>query len=135
MGHGDINSVLPPVTWCTSPLLDLDGLCHCVNHQLRHVPVLQPLKGKSYPPCREPSFCVLYIDDALVASTVRLDYELVPLLPTDGPHGRLGSCGLGLPGARLQLEHRLRDVGHNARAIGMKLNESKKSFVKNSMYN
>ena len=110
-----------------------------MNHQLRHVPALQPMKGKSYPPCREPSFRVPYIDDALVASTVRLDYEHVPLLPTDGPHGRLGSCGLGLPGGRLQLEHRLRDVGHNASAIGMKLNEDKTklmvfNFTKNRQF-
>ena len=68
---------------------------------------------------------MLYIDDALVASTIHVDKECVPLLPTEGPHGRLGSCGLGVPGGWLQLEHRLRDIDSNAKAIGMKLNVKK----------
>ena len=104
-----------------------------------HVPVLVPRPGQTYPPCRDSILRVLYIDDALIATTIRVDKECVPLLPTDGPHGRLGSCGLGIPGGWFPLQHRLRDVDANARAIGMQLN-TKKTFLmvfnltKNSQY-
>ena len=78
---------------------------------------------------RDPSIRVLYIDDALIASTIRLDFHCAKLLPTEGPHGRLGSCGLGLPGGWFQLEHRLRDVDANARDVGMVLNTKKTTMI------
>ena len=81
-----------------------------------------------FPKCREPSLRLLYIDDALIASVIRLDKEAVPLLPTLAPHGRMGSCQLGIPGPWFCLEHRLRDVNENAMAVGMKLNLEKKQY-------
>ena len=114
---------------CCSPLLDLDGLCHCGAYSPGHVLVQVPSRGQSFPPCRNPCFRVLYIDDALLASTIRLDSDCVPLLPTYGPLGRLAGCGLGVPGAQLQLEHRLRDVNANAKAIGMQLNVKKTNLI------
>ena len=42
-----------------------------------------------------------------------------------GPHGKLGSCCLGIPGAWLPLQHRVRDVDRHAKAIGMALNAKK----------
>ena len=55
-----------------SPLLDLNGLCHCTAYSPGHVPVLAQRPGHSYPPCRDPSFRVLYIDDALIASVINI---------------------------------------------------------------
>ena len=72
--------------------------------------------GFAFPPC------LLYIDDSLIAVPLYLDRFCVKLLPTDGPYGRLQGCGLGIPGAWNSLEHRLRDVDRNAKAIGIKLN-------------
>ena len=77
-------------------------------------------------PCREPSIRLLYIDDALIATTIKLDREAVPLLPTYGPVGRMGSCNLGIPGDWINLQHRLRDVKMDAESIGMQLNEKEK---------
>ena len=102
------------------PTLDMLGLCHCA-----HPPFLPPLAGHMFPKCREPCLRLLYIDDALLATSVRLDRELVPLLPTLGPHGQLESCGLGLPGEWNSLQHRLRDIEAHSSAIGMVLNEKK----------
>ena len=70
----------------------------------------------AYPPCRDSSLRLLYIDDALIATPVYLDRSCVPLLPTLGPHGKLSSCGLGIPGAWLPLQHRVRDVNRHAKA-------------------
>ena len=106
-------------------MLSPDGLCHCTAYSPGHVPVLAQHPGHSYPPCRDPSFRVLYIDDALIASVINVDRDCVPLLPTYGPHGRLGSCGLGVPGGWFHLQHRLRDVDVNARAVGIQLNTKK----------
>ena len=53
----------------------------------------------------------------------------MPLLPTLGPHGKLAGCGLGIPGAWLPLQHRVRDVSHHAKAIGMQLNEKKTNLL------
>ena len=94
-----------------------------------HVPVLAPYPGLA---CREPSLRLLYIDDALLASVVKLDQVCVPLLPTLGPHGRLASSGLGVPGEWLPLQHRLRDVDANARAVGMLLYAKKTNIMMKS---
>ena len=72
---------------------------------------------------------LLYIDDALLASALYLDRDCVPLLPTEAPHGKLASCGLGMPGGWLSLEHRLRDVDRHARAVGMCLNVKKTNLL------
>ena len=106
---------------CCPPLLALDGLCHCPEYAPGHVPVLVPRPGQAFPACRDPCLRLLYIDDALLATAIKLDKDCAPLLPTEGPHGRLAGCGLGIPGGWLPLQHRLRDVDTNARAIGMKL--------------
>ena len=55
--------------------------------------------------------------------------DCVPLLPTLGPLGRLDSCGLGVPGAWLSLEHRLREIDVNVRSIGMKINAKKTTLT------
>ena len=65
----------------------------------------------------------------MIATPVYLDRSCVRLLPTIGPHGRLGSCGLGIPGAWLSLQHRVRDVNLHAEAIGMKLNAKKTNLL------
>ena len=83
---------------CSPPLLDLNGLCHCLSHAPGHVPVLIPRPGQSFPPCRDPGFRVAYIDDALVAQAIELDKVCVRLIPTLGPHGKMAGGGLGIPG-------------------------------------
>ena len=83
---------------CSTPVLDLNGMCHCPAYQPVHVPVTIPKPGRSFPPCRDPCLRLLYIDDALLATTVHVDRECASLLPTEGPYGRLWSCGLGIPG-------------------------------------
>ena len=113
---------VPAQAQLCDPILDLWGLCHCPYYPPAHVPVLGPNRGQSFPACRDPCLRLLYIDDALIATPIRVDHDCVPLLPTEGPHGRLASCGLGIPGSWLQLQHRIRDVDANAQAIGMKLN-------------
>ena len=60
--------------WC-DPTLDLNGLCHCDSQEcVPHSPYLSYSQRWSYPPCREPSFRVAYIDDALVAQALELDH-------------------------------------------------------------
>merc|ERR1712208_119518 len=109
-------------TQLCNPVIDLSGLCHCLNREVPHVPVLVPLRGRAYPPCRDESFRSMYIDDSIVASVVYLDQDCVPLLPTLGPHERFDGCGLGIPGMWFPLEHRLRDMEKNVKSIGMKIN-------------
>ena len=71
----------------------------------------------------------MYIDDTLLAATFYLNRDCVQLLPTAGPHGRLSSCGLGVPGGWFPLQHRLRDVEANAKSIGMELNSKKTTLM------
>ena len=120
---------VPCSSLCKTPVLDLNGQCHCPNFDQEHVPVLAPQKGTSFPACRDKSLRLLYIDDALIATPVHLDRSCVPLLPTYGPHGKLGSCGLGIPGGWLALQHRIRDVDQNDEAIGMRLNAKKTNLL------
>ena len=68
------------------PVLDQDGLCHCPLLQSAHPPFLPILPGHMFPKCREPCLRLLYIDDALLATSVHVDWETVYLLPTLGPH-------------------------------------------------
>ena len=77
---------------CVDPVRDMDGLCHCKSFVNRHPPVLPHFPGQSFPPCRDPSLRLLYIDDALLATTIKIDKVCVPLLPTLGPHAKLASC-------------------------------------------
>ena len=104
-------------------------LCHCGAYQPGHSLALPQGRGQSFPACRDPSLRVLYIDDALIASTVKLDVDCVPLRPTLSSLGRLASCGLGVPGRLLQLEHSLHDVNSNDRVIGMQLNVKNKTNI------
>ena len=53
----------------------------------------------------------------------------MPLLPTLGPLGKLQSCGLGIPGCWTQLEHRLRDIERQSKAVGMILNTDKTKVI------
>ena len=113
-----------------SPILDLNGLCHCLSQENSpHTAYLPVPAGFAFPPCRNDSLRLLYIDDSLVAVPLYLDRCCVRLLPTDGPYGRMLGCGLGIPGAWNPLEHRLRDINCNAEAIGMKLNSSKTKLI------
>ena len=112
-----------------SPVLDMFGTCHCPNVSDPHVPVIVPMQGRSYPPCREPSFRALYLDDSILASIVRLDQDCVPLLPTAGPHSKFDGCGLGIPGQWFQLEHRLREIDRNVKSIGMVINPKKTTLM------
>ena len=113
-----------------SPILDLNGLCHCLSQENSpHVAYLPVPAGFAYPPCRNDSLRLLYIDDSLVAVPLYLDRCCVKLLPTYGPYGRMLSCGLGIPGAWNPLEHRLRDIHLNAEAIGMVLNTRKTKLI------
>ena len=113
-----------------SPILDMNGLCHCSSRENSpHSAYLPVPAGFAFPPCRNDSLRLLYIDDSLVAVPLYLDRFCVRLLPTDGPYGRMQGCGLGIPGAWNSLEHRLRDIDCNAKAIGMKLNSNKTKLI------
>ena len=80
--------------------------------------------------------CATLCNPPILAAPIKLDQVCVPLSPTLGPHGKLESCSLGIPGDWLQLQHRLRDVDRNASAIGMKLNAKKTNLmVVNSSHN
>ena len=105
-----------------SPVLDMFGLCHCSRDVQAHVPVLVPMQGRVFPPCRDPSFRAMYIDDSILASSIRLDKDCVPLIHTMAPYGRSDSCGFGIPGQWFSLEHRLRDIQRNVKSIGMIIN-------------
>ena len=94
-----------------------------------HVPVLLPPAGHAFPACRDPCLRLQYIDDALLVSSVRIDMVSTPLLPMLAPHGKLASCGLGVPGDWLPLQHRLRDIDRNAKDIGMLLNVKKNNMI------
>ena len=108
----------------------MNGLCHCsIQENSPHTAFLPVPSGFAFPPCRNNSLRLLYIDDSLIAVPLYLDRFCVKLLPTDGPYGRLQGCGLGIPGAWNSLEHRLRDVDRNAKAIGMKLNRNKTKLI------
>ena len=87
------------------------------------------MRGRCFPPCREPSFRALYLDDSILASVVRLDFDCVPLLPTLGPHSKFDRCGLGIPGSWFQLEHRLREIDRNVKSIGMVVNTKKTTLM------
>ena len=112
-----------------SPRLDMYGLCHCKEYPAPHVPVLVPMNGRVFPACRDEMFRAMYIDDSVLAATIRLDKDCVPLLPTLGPVGRMGSCNLGVPGMWFSLQHRLRDIACNVASIGMKINEKKTTLM------
>ena len=71
----------------------------------------------------------MYIDDASCAQTLDLDKMLVPLIETEGPHGRMAGCGMAIPGEWLTLQHKLRDVVSNAKTLGMKVNDSKTKLI------
>ena len=108
----------------------MNGLCHCSSQENSpHSAFLPVPTGFAFPPCRNDSLRLLYIDDSLIAVPLYLDRFCVRLLPTDGPYGRLQGCGLGIPGAWNSLEHRLRDIDCNAKAIGMKLNSNKTKLI------
>ena len=62
-------------------------------------------------------------------TNIKLDRVSTPLIPMYGPHGKLGSCGLGVPGDWFPLQHRLRDVDRNARDIGMLINVKKTNMI------
>ena len=87
------------------------------------------MNGREFLACREGSFRTMYIYDSIIAAVIHLDRDCVPLLPTLGPLGRLDSCGLGVPGAWLSLEHRLREIDENVRSIGMKINAKKTTLT------
>ena len=112
-----------------NPILDIFGQCHCEKSATPHVPVLVPMRGRVFPPCRDKSFRAMYIDDSVLASVVRLDLECVPLLKTLGPFGRMDGCGLGIPGAWFSLEHRLRDIEASVLSVGMKINAKKTTLM------
>ena len=54
---------------------------------------------------------------------------LVPLIETEGPHGRMAGCGMAIPGEWMALQHKLRDVVTNAQTLGMKVNSSKTKLI------
>ena len=118
----------PPQPHC-DPTLDINGQCNCSSLPSPHVPNLPSLPAHTFPKCREECLRLLYIDDALLATSVKLDQEAVPLIPTLGPHSILESCQLGVPGVWNSLEHRIRDVDRHARAIGLKLNDKKTNLI------
>ena len=93
------------------------------------MPVLVPMRGRAFPPCRDEAFRAMYIDDSILATVIRLDKDCAPLLPTLGPVSRLESCKLGVPGAWFSLEHRLRDICNNVASIGMKVNQKKTTLM------
>ena len=112
-----------------SPVLDMFGLCHCSRDVQAHVPVLVPMQGRVFPPCRDPSFRAMYIDDSILASSIRLDKDCVPLIQTMAPYGRFDSCGFGIPGQWFSLEHCLRDIQRNVKSIGMIINTKKTTLM------
>ena len=71
----------------------------------------------------------MYIDDTSCAQTLDLDRMLVPLIETEGPHGRMAGCGMAIPGEWMALQHKLRDVVTNANTLGMKVNDSKTKLI------
>ena len=110
--------------------LDCDGLCHCrLQTYVPHVPFLPILPEQPFPQCRDKAARLLYIDDATVAEKVRLDRVCFPLLTTEGPFGQLQSCNLGIPGSYTQLQHRLRDIERQSKAVGMVLNTAKTKAI------
>ena len=83
---------MPTLQHHCHPLLDHDGLCHCNSAVSKpHSPFLPSLQWSSYPLCRNESFRVSYIDDALVAQSVKLDFACVKLLPTLSLQSRLSA--------------------------------------------
>ena len=94
-----------------------------------HPVCLPALKGSEFPLCRSESLRLLYVDDASCAQRIDLDKMLVPLLDTEGPHGKMSSCGLAIPGPWLALDHKLKDVVHNARTMGMVVNDEKTKLL------
>ena len=54
---------------------------------------------------------------------------LVPMIQTEGPHGKMTGCGLAIPGQWLALQHKLRDFTPSAEALGMVVNESKTKLM------
>ena len=112
------------------PVLDYNGLCHCSHQeQIPHVPQLPPIPSNSYPLCRNEMLRLLYIDDATCCEVLDLDKLLVPLIETSGPHGKMASCGLAIPGQWLGLEHKLKEITENANALGMQVNSKKTKLI------
>ena len=107
--------------FCES-LIDLDGLCNCNVCPPPHVPFLPSKKDYCYPECRSDNLRVIYIDDSSMAEVIDLDKQVVPLLPTLGPVGRMASDGLAIPGQWIHLQHKLKDVTDSASAMGMLVN-------------
>ena len=115
---------------CLLPLLDLDGLCHCSSNEPKPHPVSLPaLKGSEFPLCRSQALRLLYIDDASCAQRIDLDSMVVPLLQTEGPQAKMTSCGLAIPGPWLALDHKLKDVIKNSKAMGMVVNDDKTKLL------
>ena len=54
---------------------------------------------------------------------------IVPLIHTEGPHGKMASCGFAIPGQWLTLQQKLRDVVVNAAAVGMQVNDKKTKLL------
>ena len=130
--HSDteISPCTAPRKYCL-PVLDVqDGLCHCSHYEIRpHVPYLPPVKSDPFPLCRKELLRLLYIDDASCVEKLKLDKLLVPLLDTHGPQGRMTSCGLGIPGEWLGLQHKLQEITRNAEALGMRVNTNKTKLL------
>ena len=71
----------------------------------------------------------MYIDDSTMAEGVKLGDVTVPVLPTMGPHGRMGQSHLGIPGDYTSLQHRLWDIHCAASAQGMELNTQENNLA------
>ena len=51
-----------------SPILDMDGLCHCLRQDTTPYAAFLPVPpGFAFPPCRNTSLRLLYIDNSLLA--------------------------------------------------------------------
>ena len=68
-----------------------------------------------------------------IAEKIDLNNQVVPLLPTLGPVGKLASVGLAIPGQWLGLQHKLQDVTANAVEMGMKVNHEKTKAISFNM--
>ena len=60
---------VPPHPHC-DPVLDINGQCNCSSLPGAHVPNLPSLPGHAFPKCREKCLRLLYIDDALLATSI-----------------------------------------------------------------